>query len=53
MPNIIIPDPKLQIGFSKVLQNIRETYLQEALSKTIDLIDISKLDKAQLLLQME
>jgi len=45
MPNITIPDPKLQISFSEVLQNIRETYLQEALSKTIDLIDISKLDK--------
>jgi hypothetical protein len=45
MPNITIPDPKLQISFSKILQNIRETYLQEALSKTIDLIDMSKLDK--------
>jgi hypothetical protein len=45
MSNITIPDPKLQISFSKVLQNMRETYLQEALSKTIDLIDISKLDK--------
>jgi len=45
MSNIAIPDPKLQISFSKILQNIRETYLQEALSKTIDLIDISKLDR--------
>ena len=45
MSNIIIPDPKLQISFSKILHNIRETYLQEALSKTIDLINISRLDK--------
>jgi hypothetical protein len=45
MSNITIPDPKLQISFSKILQNMREIYLQEALSKTIDYIDIPKLDK--------
>jgi hypothetical protein len=45
MPNINIPIPELQINFSKLLQKIRETYLQEALSKTIDVIDLSILDK--------
>jgi hypothetical protein len=45
MANINIPIPELQINFSKILQKIRGTYLQEALSKTIDIIDISKLDK--------
>ena len=45
MTNINIPVPELQISFSKALQNIRETYLQEALSKTIDSINLSKLDK--------
>jgi len=45
MANIIIPIPELQISFYNVLQKIRETYLHEALSKTIDTIDLSKLDK--------
>jgi hypothetical protein len=45
MPDIYIPIPELQISFAKILQKIRETYLQEALSKTIDTIDLSKLDK--------
>jgi len=46
MPNAItIPEPKLQINFFKILQNIRKTYLQEALSRTIDSVDISRLDK--------
>jgi hypothetical protein len=44
MSDIYIPIPKLQISFAKLLQKIRETYLQEALSKTIDAIDLSKLD---------
>jgi hypothetical protein len=44
MPDIHIPIPELQINFAKLLQKIRETYLQEALSKTIDTIDLSKLD---------
>jgi hypothetical protein len=45
MSDIHIPIPELQISFAKILQKIRETYLQEALSKTIDAIDLSKLDK--------
>ena len=46
MANINIPIPELQINFSKILQNIRGTYLQEALSKTIDIINLSELDNA-------
>jgi hypothetical protein len=42
---IHIPIPELQISFAKILQKIRETYLQEALSKTIDAINLSKLDR--------
>jgi hypothetical protein len=45
MTNINIPKPELQINFSKSLQTIREIYLLEALSKTIDTINLSKLDK--------
>jgi hypothetical protein len=45
MPHINIPVPELQINFSKMLRNIRETYLQEALSKTIEIIDLSKADQ--------
>jgi hypothetical protein len=45
MANISIPRPELQINFSKALHRIRETYLQEALSKTIAIIDLSRLDK--------
>ena len=45
MTSITIPIPELQINFSKMLRKIRETYLQEALSKTIDTISLSKLDK--------
>jgi hypothetical protein len=44
MAGINIPIPELQINFSKTLQKIGETYLQEALSKTIDTINLSKLD---------
>ena len=44
MPNITIPKPELQINFSKTIRRLRETYLQEALSKTITIIDLSKLD---------
>jgi len=40
-----IPVPELQINFSRVLQKIRETYLQEALGKTIETIDLSNVDK--------
>ncbi|MDR1389412.1 MAG: XcyI family restriction endonuclease [Treponema sp.] len=42
---ISIPSPELQIGFSRILVNIRETYLHEALSKTIEKITLSNLDK--------
>ncbi|MCL1814115.1 MAG: XcyI family restriction endonuclease, partial [Treponema sp.] len=45
MASINIPVPILQINFSKVLKKIRETYLQEALSETIDKVNLSKLDK--------
>jgi hypothetical protein len=45
MSTINIPIPELQINFAKILQKIKETYLQEALSKTIDTIDLLKLDK--------
>ena len=45
MPNIKIPIPELQIDFSFALQQIRDLYLQEALGKTIEDIDLAKLDK--------
>jgi len=45
MAIITIPAPELQINFSKTIQKIRETYLQEALSKTMDKINLAKLDK--------
>jgi hypothetical protein len=44
MANISIPIPELQISFSNILQKIRGTYLKEALSNTIDTINLSKLD---------
>jgi hypothetical protein len=44
MAEIHIPVPELQINFSKVLKEMREKYLQEALSKTIDTIELAKLD---------
>lgn len=45
MRNIDIPIPELQIGFSFALGQIRSLYLQDALSKTIQDIDLSELDK--------
>jgi len=45
MAIITIPAPELQINFSKIIQKIRETYLQEALSKTMERINLLKLDK--------
>jgi len=45
MTSINIPIPELQINFSKLLQKIRSIYLKEGLSKTIDIIDLAKLDK--------
>jgi len=40
-----IPNPKLQIDFSYALGQIRSRYLQDALAKTIDVIDIAMLDR--------
>ena len=44
MSLISIPRPELQIDFSFALGQIRNTYLQEALSKAVSDIDISILD---------
>lgn len=40
-----IPDPELQISFSVALADIRQMYLQEALSETIKTLDITEIDK--------
>lgn len=45
MLKINIPIPELQIDFSFALGQIRSLYLQDALSKTVDDIDLSMLDK--------
>lgn len=45
MPDIDIPTPELQIDFSFALGQIRSVYLQDALSKTVDDIDLPTLDK--------
>jgi hypothetical protein len=45
MTVINIPAPELQIDFSFILGQVRSIYLQDALRKTIDSIDISKLDR--------
>lgn len=45
MSEINIPEPVLQIDFSFALGQIRTIYLQDALSKTVDDIDIAILDK--------
>jgi hypothetical protein len=45
MLKINIPIPELQIDFSFALGQIRSLYLQDALSKTIADINLSKLDK--------
>lgn len=44
MLKINIPIPELQIDFSFALGQIRSLYLQDALSKTVDDIDLSILD---------
>jgi hypothetical protein len=44
MPKINIPPPKLQIDFSFALGQIRNLYLQDALSKTIDCLNLKTLD---------
>lgn len=45
MTNIKIPIPELQIDFSFALGQIRSLYLQEALGKTVESLNITKLDK--------
>lgn len=45
MANINIPVPELQIDFSFALGQVRSLYLQDALSSTIDALDLSTLDK--------
>jgi hypothetical protein len=45
MSEIHIPVPELQINFSKMLKEIREKYLQEALNNTIDTIELARLDR--------
>jgi XcyI restriction endonuclease len=41
---IRIPLPQLQIDFTFALEQIRETYLQEALSKAVAVLDITTID---------
>jgi hypothetical protein len=41
---IAIPAPQLQIDFAFALEQIRETYLQDALSKTVASLDIATID---------
>jgi hypothetical protein len=45
MPGIRILTPELQISFVKIPQKTRETYLREALSGTIDAMDLSRKDR--------
>ena len=45
MSIINVPIPELQIDFSFALGQIRNLYLQDALSRTVAEIDLSKLDK--------
>ncbi|MCI5126048.1 MAG: XcyI family restriction endonuclease, partial [Candidatus Electrothrix sp. AR5] len=45
MSDINIPEPALQIDFSLALGQIRSVYLQDALSGTVDGINIANLDK--------
>lgn len=45
MSDINIPDPELQIDFSFALGQIRSVYLQDALSNTVDDIELKVLDK--------
>ena len=42
---IKIPPPELQIDFSYLLSQIRNEYLQEALSETVEKMNIPKIDK--------
>ncbi len=45
MPSINIPIPELQIDFSFALGQIRSLCLQDALCKTVEDIDLAKLDR--------
>lgn len=44
-PIIKIPDPELQIDFSYALSQIRTLYLQQALSETVENMNISDIDR--------
>jgi hypothetical protein len=44
-PTVKIPDPELQIDFSFALAQIRTLYLQQALSETIEKMNISEIDR--------
>lgn len=44
MPGIAIPAPELQIDFSYALGQLRTTYLYEALSQTLDKVNLATLD---------
>ncbi len=43
--SFMIPLPELQVDFSLALIQIRSLYLQEALSKTVEALEISQIDK--------
>lgn len=43
--DISLPEPKLQADFAHTLQELRSLYLQDALSATVELVDIKKLDQ--------
>jgi len=45
VPSIHIPPPQLQIQFSHDLEQMRSVCLQDALSRTIDEVDLAQLDK--------
>ncbi len=45
MQEMNIPIPELQIDFSFALGQIRNLYLQDALKKTVDEVELSRLDK--------
>jgi hypothetical protein len=45
MSNVNIPKPEQQIDFSFALDQIRCLYMQDALSKTVEEIDLTTLDK--------
>lgn len=42
---IKLPSPTLQVDFARALEKIRNMYLQEALSRTVEGMDITKIDQ--------